>query len=356
MPDLFDPLRIKNTEIGNRFVRSATMDTLGEEGMVTDDLLDLYRELSRGEVGLIITGGLYAGEDGRIAPAQLGAHTDETIPSLKMLADAVHEFDGKIAAQLFHSGYNNHPKVTGNEPVGPSPMVHPRTGLEARELSGDEIERIIEQLGQAARRVMEAGIDAVQLHAAHSWLPSAFLSPAANRREDAWGGSPENRLRFARDICRAMRRFTGADFPILIKLGMKDYHPEGKSLEEGLDAAGVLVSEGVDAIEISEGFEEELAHHIRRDATSPYYLEECRQARQALSVPLILVGGMRKRGEMQAVLDEGLADGVSLCRPFIMDPHAVRKLREDSALQSECNSCNGCLVPLQREPRKCVLI
>jgi 2,4-dienoyl-CoA reductase-like NADH-dependent reductase (Old Yellow Enzyme family) len=356
MPNLFDPLRMKSMELGNRFVRSATMDTFGDQGMMTDDLLDLYRELSRGEIGLIITGGIYAGEDGCIAPGQLGAHTDETVPSLKRLADAVHESGGKIAAQLFHSGYNSRPESTGNQPVGPSPMVHPRTGLEARELSGDEIERIIEQFGQAARRVMEAGLDAVQLHAAHSWLPSAFLSPAANRREDAWGGPPENRLRFVRHICRAMRKSVGTDFPILIKLGLKDYHPEGKSLAEGIDAARALEADGVDAIEISEGFEEELAHHIRCDATSPYYLEECRQARQALSVPLILVGGMRKRDEMQAVLDEGMADAVSMCRPFIMDPHAVRKLRDGSALESECNSCNGCLVLLHGEPRTCVLI
>ena len=353
---LFQAMRINRMELKNRFVRSATMDTLAEGGKVTDALLQVYRELAMGEVGLIITGGMYVGEDGRITPGQLAADSDEMIPSLSALASVVHQNGGKVAAQLFHCGWNARPQVTGNHPVGPSPMVNPRLDLKARELSGDEIEKLIEQFSRGARRVMEAGLDGVQLHAAHGWLPSAFLSPAANRREDEWGGSPEKRATFVRRICRGMRDSVGPDFPVMIKLGLKDYHPDGKPLSEGIDTAKALEADGIDAIEVSEGFEKEHAHHIRIDATAPYYLEECRAARQVLSIPLILVGGMRKPADMQQVLDDHIADAVSLCRPLIMDPHLVRKLREASTHESECISCNGCLVLSPGERFRCVVL
>lgn len=356
MPDLFDALIINKLELRNRFFRSATMDTLGDQGRVTDDLLTLYRELATGEIGLIISGGIYVRKDGQITPGELAADTDETIPSLRKLADTVHEAGGKIAAQLLHAGWAGRPEVTGSQPVAPSSTVHPYTKVEARELTGDEILEIIESYVKAAQRAIEAGFDAVQLHSAHGRLPCTFLSPAANRREDEWGGSPEKRARFLRQICQGIRNIAGHDYPILVKLGLKDYHPEGKPLAEGIATASTLESDGVDSIEVSEGFEAELGYHIRQDEMNPYYTEECRQARQALSIPLILVGGMRALKDMQAVLDEGIADAISMCRPFIMEPHIVRKFREGLTSESECTSCNGCLRLVQGERHRCTLI
>ena len=355
MPGLFDSLTINRLELRNRFVRSATMESLGEQGMVTDDLLALYRELATGEIGLIISGGIFVRKDGQIAPGELAADADETVPSLKRLADTVHEVGGKIAAQLLHAGRSARPEITGFQPVAPSPMVNPRSDIESRELSGDEINEIIEPYVQAARRAIEAGFDAVQLHSAHGRLPCIFLSPATNRREDEWGGSPEKRSRFLRQICQGIRKMAGPDYPVLVKLGLKDYHPEGKTLAEGIATAKALESDGVDSIEISEGFEAEPGYHIRQNAINPYYLEECRKARQALSLPLILVGGMRTLKDMQAVLDEGIADAISMCRPFIMDPHIVRKLHDGSTDKSECNSCNGCRQLLLKGDKRCVL-
>jgi len=331
------------------------METLGDRGMVTDDLLALYRELATGDMGLIISGGIFVRKDGQIAPGELAADTDETIPSLRKLADTVHEAGGKITAQLLHAGWLCRPEITGFQPVAPSSAVNPRTKAEVRELSGDEIHEIIVSYVQAAQRVIEAGFDAVQLHSAHGRLPCMFLSPAANRRDDEWGGSPEKRARFLRQICQGIRNVAGHDYPILVKLGLKDYHPEGKPLAEGIATAKVLESDGVDSIEVSEGFEAELGYHIRKDAVSPYYIEECRQARQALSLPLILVGGMRVLKDMQAVLDEGIADAISMCRPFIMEPHIVRKFREGLTSESECTSCNGCLRFQQGERHLCIL-
>ena len=354
MPSLFDTLTINKMELRNRFIRSATCDSSGDAGMVTDSLLRIYSELARGEIGLIISGGLFPKKDGQIIHGQIGAHVDESIPGLKKLVRTVHENGGNIAAQLLHSGWGCRPEVTGFQSVGPSSIVNPHTKLQVRELSGDEIEELVELFVRAAQRVIEAGFDAIQLHGAHSHLLSSFLSPATNKRDDAWGGSPERRYNFLGKICQGIRNLSGPDYPILIKLGLIDYHPDGKSLSEGIDTARSLEAEGIDAIEVSEGLEEEQVHHIRLNATSPYYVKECRQARQTLSLPLILVGGMRQLRDMQSVLNDGIADAVSMCRPFILDPYIVREFREGLVNASDCTSCNDCMrftgCPLRSAP------
>ncbi|HTY63784.1 MAG TPA: NADH:flavin oxidoreductase [Acidobacteriota bacterium] len=341
-PDLFDPMQLNTLRLPNRFVRSATFDNLGREGMVSDAQLKLYGALSTGEIGLIISGGLYPTQDGKGGHGQLSADSDKAIPSLKKLVDVVHANGARIAGQILHCGFRSKEEETGLQPVGPSAMVDPETGNRVRGLSEEEIILMADAYVHAARRILEAGFDAVQLHAAHGWFLSAFLSPVTNRRDDAWGGSAERRVRFLRLICRGIRKMAGPDYPLLIKLGLKDYHPQGKSFAEGIAAAQALESDGVDAIEVSEGIEEKWGHHIRRDAVHPYYLEECRDAHAVLSKPLILVGGMRSLRDMQAVLSDGVADAVSFCRPFIRDPHIVAKFRRGETDASPCISCNGC--------------
>ena len=355
MESIFSPLKINKMVLRNRFVRSATVDNLGNQGMVTDSQLRLYRELSKGEIGLITTGGLFPTQDGQAIPGQLSAHTDEAIPSLRKIVSIVHNNGGKIAAQILHGGGQCRPAVTGLPPVGPSAMVNPNTGIQVRELSGDEIYELVESFAQASRRIIEAGFDAVQLHSAHGWLLSSFLSPATNRREDEWGGVPEKRLKFVRLIYDRIRNLAGPDYPVFIKLGLKDYHPDGKTLDEGIDSAKQLETQGIDAIEISEGFEALWNHHIRPDAVHPYYLQECSEARKALSLPLILIGGMRNLSDMQAVLDDGIADAISMCRPFINDPHLVRKFLEGLTDRSDCNSCNDCYEQMLQGNIRCIL-
>lgn len=342
MSVLFDPLIINKLHLPNRFVRSATFDNLGENGMVTDSQLAIYDRLSRGGIGLIISGGLYPAQNGRGGHGQLCADKDEAIPSLRKLVSAVHANGGRVAGQLLHCGFRCREDETGTPPVGPSAMLDPETGRGVRELSSDEIHEMVETYVRAARRIAEAGFDGVQLHGAHGWFLSAFLSPVMNRREDEWGGTPEKRARFLRLICQGIRKSIGPDYALLVKLGLMDYHPQGKSLAEGIDVAKMLEEDGVDAIEVSEGIEEKWGHHIRKNALHPYYVDECRQARRALCKPLILVGGMREFRDMQAVLDENTADAVSLCRPFIQDPSLVERFRKGEIKESPCNSCNEC--------------
>jgi 2,4-dienoyl-CoA reductase-like NADH-dependent reductase (Old Yellow Enzyme family) len=354
MPHLFDSFIINGLVVPNRFVRSATVDNLGKDQKVSPAELDLYRELARGEVGLIISSGLFPSLDGWAAPGQVGIHRDEQIPSLSTLTRTVHRAGGRIIAQLMHAGWFGNPGLSGLPLVGPSATVNAASGLKVKGLSTQEVYQHADDFVQAGRRAREAGFDGVQVHAAHSWLVSAFLSPATNRRQDEWGGSPSKRTLFLVKIIEGLRRQCGPEFPILIKLGLKDYHPQGKSLAEGIDSARLFAQAGLDALEISEGLEAQPFHHIRAQATRPYYLDECRQAKDAIACPLIVVGGFRRLEDMQAVVEGGLADAISLCRPFIMDQHLVAELRSGDLTRSDCNSCNGCVEEMHRGTLHCV--
>ncbi|MBN2041553.1 MAG: NADH:flavin oxidoreductase [Spirochaetes bacterium] len=354
MSKLFEPLFINKMEIKNRFVRSATVDNLGKDQIVSEAQLDFYRELAKGQVGLIVSSGLFPSLDGWAAPGQLGIHSDDMLPSLKKITDTVHNNGGKICAQLMHAGWFGNPGLCGFQTVGPTAMVNPANNLSVRELSSDEMEEKVNELISAGARAREAGFDAVQIHAAHGWLVSAILSPVTNKRQDKWGGSAENRASFVVKAVEGIRKEVGPDYPVLIKLGLKEYHPEGKSVEEGIRTAKMFIAAGLDAIEVSEGVEEIPFHHIRPDAASPYYLDECGEARKAISKPLILVGGMRYLPEIMNVVDSDTADAVSMCRPFINDQHIVRKFQEGATDKSSCISCNKCIQEMQLQNLHCV--
>ncbi|MFC1920250.1 NADH:flavin oxidoreductase [Chloroflexota bacterium] len=357
MAGVFDPLKVNKLEMPNRFVRSATMDGMADNGKVSDAEVKLYTELGKGEIGLIMSHGMSPTKEGQVGGGQVSAQTDEDIASLKRMTDAVHAGGGRIAAQILHGGWMCRAEVTGVPPVGPSAVIHPRSGLEIREPSSDEVYQMVEDFVQCARRIKEAGFDGVQLHGAHSWILSAFLSPVTNKRDDEWGGSNEKRTNLVRHICRGIRKMAGPDYPIMVKLGIKDYHPEGKSMADGIEQARLIEEAGCDSIEVSEGLEEDFFHHIRMDAMSPYYLEEGKLAKQALSTPVMLVGGMRKLSEMQAAIDSGAGDAISMCRPYIMDPYLVKNLREGKIDGSGCTSCNECS-GARRKPGtlECVLV
>ncbi len=332
------------------------MDSLADNSMVSEAELRMYENLGKGEIGLIFSHGLFPSREGKASPGQLGVDTDESIRSLTKLVGKVHDNGGKIAAQILHGGWLCNPDVTGLAPVGPSATTNPQSGIKIRELTSDEVYGLVDSYAQAAGRIQDAGFDGVQLHAAHSWVLSAFLSPATNRRTDEWGGSTEKRTSLVIKICEGIRKTVGNDFPLMVKLGIKDYHPEGKSIEDGILQAQILESAGVDSIEVSEGLEQDFFHHIRPDATAPYYLEECSRVKQALSIPVMLVGGMRKLEDMQKVIDSGVADAISMCRPFIMDPCLVKNLQNGSADGSQCTSCNQCMRGMGQGKLECVLV
>ena len=347
---LFSPIKIGKVEIPNRFVRSATHEFMAEDdGTPTERLVELFKELAKGEVGLIITGHAYVNPLGKASPRQTGIYEDRFIADLRSIPRAVHARPTKIFLQIAHAGRQTKPKIAGGTPVSPSPVYDPSVKLEPRELTGAEIRDLIEDFVKAARRAKEAGFDGVQLHMAHGYLLSSFISPHVNCRTDEWGGSPENRSRMALDIVRGIKKANGADFPLIVKLNSTDFLPAGLQVEDSIGVAGMLEAAGVDGIEISGGMAESgrgsVWAGLRAEKDEGYFVENAARIKAAVKVPVFGLGGNRTFSVMERFVAEGKADLISLSRPLIRDPYLIQKFRAGVISKSECISCNKCFNP-----------
>ena len=347
--DLFSPIQIGSLELDNRLVRSATAERLASEpiGRATPALASLWGGLARGGVGLIISGHAYVSPRGKAHPEMLGAHCDEMIPGLEILADAVHANGGRVAMQINHGGRQCAEACTP-ETLAPSP-VQGASGRLPREMTPAEITDAVEAFGEAARRAKLAGFDAVQLHGAHGYLIGQFLSPHTNRRTDAWGGDFEGRLRFLAAVCEAVRGQVGPDYPVFIKLGMMDNLqrvPDGLHMDDGVRVVSRLAGLGLDAVEVSGGYGggTDFVGRLGVGTKAPeaYFRELAQRARAATPLPVILVGGLRSRAVMDEVLASGDADMIALCRPLIREPDLPNRLRSGEATVAACISGGRC--------------
>jgi 2,4-dienoyl-CoA reductase-like NADH-dependent reductase (Old Yellow Enzyme family) len=339
MSQLFTPVQIGTLQLPNRLVRSATAERMADAtGRPGARFRDLQRELARGGVGLIITGHMYVHPGGKCHPEMAGVYDDALVPALAEVAETVHRAGGRIAVQINHGGMQCSPKIV-TETLAPSALDAPFLSRPARELRPDETVEIIDAFGQAARRVREAGFDAVQIHAAHGYLISQFLSPYVNRREDEWGGDLAGRMRFLRRVSASVREQVGPDYPVLIKLGMIDGLDGGLSLEESIRIVAQLEGMGIDGVEVSGGVQ---MTSVKPDPDEAYFRPLAQAARPATRLPLILVGGLRSCQVMEEVLDSGDADLVSLCRPLISEPDFPRRMRLGLQERSRCISGNRC--------------
>jgi 2,4-dienoyl-CoA reductase-like NADH-dependent reductase (Old Yellow Enzyme family) len=351
MSILFEPTNIMTMSLRNRFVRSATYDGCAEEGHVTENQTHLYSMLAKGGVGLIITGITYVHSSGQISRFQNSIAGEEFIPGLKKLTHAVHHEGARIALQLFHAGREaRFPRSREEVPLAPSLLeTDPYHEREYRALKEDEIWEIVRAFGDGARRAREAGFDAVQLHGAHGYLLSQFLSPFTNRRRDEWGGNIENRLRLHREIYQDIRRKVGEDYPVLIKIGVQDGFPGGLEFNEGKQAARLLAGLGYNALEISQGLRgpgyenTEFKTNIQDVGHEAYYRHWCREINKEVDVPVILVGGLRTFKLMEEIVQNDESDFVSLSRPFIREPDILNKWKGDHSYRARCISCNRCL-------------
>ena len=349
MSKLYQAASIGTLELPNRFVRSATAEGLAdEEGKPLLELNEMYRDLAKGGVGLVITGHAYVHPSGRTSVRMSGMHNDALIADWSEVTRAVHEAGGKIAMQINHGGRQCRPAALDGPMLAPSPIPVRAGSPRPLELSERDIERLIRAFGDAAGRVKEAGFDAVQIHSAHGYLISSFNSPASNWRGDAWGGSMSRRLRFLEEVAAAARDVVGDDYPMFVKLGAVDFCRDGLTENDGVEIISHLAGMGFDAVEISGGLGEgSLRTGINRPDKEAYFLPIARQARHMTDLPVILVGGLRSREVMERVLDEGSADFVSLCRPLIREPDLPNRIREGQE-KTTCISCNKCW-PLEGE-------
>lgn len=349
---IFEETRIKSMTLRNRIVRSATWENKAtDEGFVTDELIDFTAELARGDVGLIITGISSVSEEGRIIFGQTGVHRDECIPGLKRLTDEVHRYGGRIAVQLAHGGGKSRLLPPGKPLLAPSNMEREFFGTApARAMTREDIESVKRAFRRAAVRAREAGFDAIQLHAAHGYLLSQFLSPLSNRREDEYGGDSQKRARFTAELIEDIRRGLGPDFPILMKMNGDDFVEGGLTAADAAEMASLFEKAGLDAVEISGGLfgsdriPKEL---IRRSARTPeegvFFLSQAEEFGKRLSIPIILVGGIRSVGMIERLLSEEKVDYVAMCRPFIREPHLVKRWKSGDRAASSCQTCGRCM-------------
>jgi len=358
MSILFEPMKIKTMELRNRFVRSATHDGCADEtGHVSDKQVKLFEELADGGVGLIVTGLAYVHSSGQLSPVQNSVADDDCVPGLQRLAAAVHDRGGAIAVQLVHTGSEAARFLKARDEQAIAPSIVPDDPLLSegyRSMTEDEIWDIIRAFGDAARRVREAGIDAVQLHGAHAYLASQFLSPCTNRRDDDWGGALENRLRFHKEVCRDIRAKVGEGYPVLVKIGVEDGFPGGLEFSEGRQAAQLLAQWGYDALEISQGLRgesyagTEFRTGINRVDREAYFRDWCKRIKSQVSVPTMMVGGLKTFELMEEVVQNGEADFVSLSRPLIREPGIINEWKGGDRHRATCISCNMCLEALRR--------
>ncbi len=349
MSILFEASHIAGLELKNRLVRSATAERMcDEDGRPEQAMIDLYADLARGGVGLIVTGHAFVHENGKAHATMTGVHRDDLVPSLRALSEVVHREGGNkrsgVVMQINHAGRKTSEEVTGRMPVAPSPVPQSKGGPRPHELTESEIKELIAAFGRAAGRAKEAEFDGVQLHGAHGYLINQFCSPASNWRRDRWGGSVARRLRFLEEVVAAARDEVGGDYPLLIKLGVQDSVRDGLTLDDGVEIVRHLADWGLDAVEISCGMG---ATSARKDILRPddeaYFLPQARRARQATDLPLILVGGMRSLAVMESILAEGTADFISMSRPLIREPDLPNQWREGGRTErAACISCNNC--------------
>jgi len=339
---LFSEIQIGKMKLKNRFVRSATWEGMAkEDGSVTDELVELYRKLSENEIGLIITGHTYVSKEGKATPRQLGLYSEEFVPGFKKLVTQVHSSGAKILIQLSHSGRFGRKSFFGLTPLDPDSITK------------REIKRLVESFCLAAERAKEAGFDGVQLHAAHGYLISEFFSPLYNHRKDEYGGSVRNRARFAEQILVSIKKRLGSDYPVLFKINCEDFKDNGLTLNDAVQIAEILADEGADAVEISGGLLTSRRRGPCRPYKGPYFLEQALYFKEKLTIPVILVGGIRSYGDAEEILQKGI-DLISMSRPFICEPDLVKRWKNGDRKDSECESDNLCLkVVKTKDPVRC---
>lgn len=350
MASIFENSNLADLMLRTRTFRSATWEGLADkDGFVSTKLIRLIAELARNSIGVVVTGYLYVSPDGRGLPYQTGIWDDRHVEGLSKIAKAVHDQGGLVAAQIAHAGGRTRREyIDGQRPMAPSAVEGFSFGDTPRVMTNVDIAAVIEDFTAGARRVKEAGFDAVQLHCAHNYLLSQFLNPLVNQRADRYGGSPENRRRVVIEVYDAVRDIVGKDFPILVKLNTTDGPEGGISIQEALDVGKVLAIRGLAAVEISGGMAGSDDYRPSRQgivsrSQEAYFREAARIFKQELTIPIILVGGIKSYEVAEEILRNEDADYISFSRPLICEPDLIERWKRGDRSRSKCLSCNRCL-------------
>jgi 2,4-dienoyl-CoA reductase-like NADH-dependent reductase (Old Yellow Enzyme family) len=345
----YDKMAINGMTVPNRLVRSATWEGLASaEGFVTPALEEAMLELADGGVGMIITGHMFVAEQGRAGERQLAVYADEYINGLRSMVKKIHERGSVVVAQLAHAGGQAAQVITGMPALGPSPFVR-KDGAVCQEMTESDIDNMVYAFQQAASRAVAAGFDGVQIHAAHGYGLSQFLSPYINKRTDMYGGALENRIRPLVRVYEAIRQVVGEKYPVTLKINCEDYVEGGLELEDSASVIQGLEMIGLDAVEISGGLltNNPTTSSVRvgrfdTPAKEVWYREAASVVRERTKLPIILVGGIRSFSVAEGMLAEGLIDFVSMSRPLLREPALLKRWAEGDLRRADCISCNKC--------------
>ena len=383
MSSTFTPFTVGGLRLRNRIVKPATFEGMCPGGMVSDALVEHHRRVAAGGAALTTVAYASISPDGRSYPTQI-LMRPEVVPGLARLADAVHREGAAAALQIGHCGYFANPRVIGGRPLGASRLFNTYGLTFARPATEGDLARVVSDFATSTWLAREAGMDAVELHFGHGYLVSQFLSPFTNRRRDRWGGSLANRARRPEHLHRQARRAAGPDFPILLKVNIRDGFPGGLELDESIAAARMLEGEGATALVLSCGFVSRTplymlrgdvpvrqmaavqeAWHARLGLTLfgkllvqryPYeegfLLEEARRMRAAVRLPLVLLGGIKSLATIERALGAGF-ELVGMGRALLHDPDLPMRMERGEAAGSGCVPCNECIAEMDRGGVRC---
>lgn len=373
---IFTPCTIGPVTLRNRVIRSAAFENMAYDNSPSQDLYDYHVAVARGGVGMTTVAYAAVCRSGLSFNGQLWMRK-EIIPELRKLTDAVHREGAKASIQLGHCGNMTHRATCGCTPVGASGGFNLYSPTFVRKLRKEEILQIVEDFGNAVNLAREAGFDCVEIHAGHGYLISQFLSPYTNRRHDEFGGSLDNRMRFMRLVIDKVMQVAGKDLGVIVKVNMYDGFRRGMQMPECIEVARELERLGVHALVLSAGFVSKAPMQVMRGAmplktlrhymdmkhfwwlkaglavagrimiptvpySEAYFLEDARKFREALSLPLIYVGGLTSRKKMEEVLEAGFT-GLQMARALVHDTDFVNKLRSGELECSGCGHSNYCI-------------
>ena len=382
---VFEPARLGPIELRNRVIKCGTNEGMSRDGLMTDALIDFHREFAAGGVGMTTLSYCAVASEGRTFKHQLWMR-DEALPGLRRFTEAMQAEGAKSAIQLGHAGWFASPHAMKERPVGPSRTFSPHAQTFAREASRSDLTRISGKFADAARMAADAGFSGVEVHAGHGYLLSQFLCPWNNRRRDEYGGSLENRARFPREVLRAVYEATAGRAAVWAKLNMDDGFKGGLTLDEGVQVARWIEEDGsVDALELTGGHTTKSPFYLMRGDVpvremianqkrwvarlgmrvvarrmlrpwkfeEAFFLESARRFREALSLPLILLGGVNRLDTMEAAVAEGF-EFLAIGRALIRDPDLVARMQAGELSSGRCSHCNLCMVEMERGGTRCV--
>lgn len=372
--DVFAPTALGPVRLRNRTVKAATFEGRAPHGQVTDELIDYHLAVTRGGVGLTTVAYLAVAPEGRTHREQIVVG-EPTLAGLTRLADAIHESGAAIAGQVGHAGPVANGRSNGVKAISASRMPSPLSMQLIRSATEADLTRVTKAYVAASRLLVRAGFDVLELHMAHSYLISAFLAPGLNRRKDGWGGSLANRARLGRQVARAVRDEIGSDAAITAKVSVGDGFRGGVTTDEGIEYAQLLEADGtLDALQLSGGsslmnpmylfrgeapvreFAATMPLLVRLGMKTPvgrrflkaypfeeaYFREKALRFREAVSMPLMLLGGINRLATMEQAMADGF-DFVAMGRALLREPDLVDRLQSGRATAGVCIHCNRCM-------------